>query len=501
MTVHDTDPATRRPLTVPDADDGGSRSVPAGPFRGPAANRAGQALVLAVDVTAVLAATASQGPPRWSDLVYALLVLVSLAVGGAYVFRITIRPLEELPRLVTFFAVPLLLLWPVAGLGGTGQRLPLEAVTALAAVFAGRLATAALIKAGRRHGRFREPVLILGAGPVGEELVRIFQAHPTYGIVPVGFLDHVTDDVVLPVLGEVADLDSLLDALPVRRLVVAFGPTQEPELVDVLRSARHSDAEVHVVPRFFDVGIATTGPGIDDVWGIPLYRVRRAGVRPGAHYAKRACDVAGALPLLVVLAPVLAVTALAVRLTSPGPVLFRQRRIGCRGRYFDLLKFRTLLPCDDADTAWTVDSPARFTPVGRFLRRTSLDELPQLWNILRGDMSFVGPRPERPYFASRFGEEIHAYGYRHRMPVGLTGWAQVHGLRGDTSIAERARFDNHYIEHWSLWRDFIIAIRTVGTVLRRTDNSAADPARPRPEGSAGGGSQGPDNTGPATQGF
>ena len=262
-------------------------------------------------------------------------------------------------------------------------------------------------------------------------------------------------------------LDDVLGRLPVRRLVVAFGPTQEPELVAVLRTALERNAEVHVVPRFFEVGVAPTGPDVDDVWGIPLHRVRRAGLRPAAIRAKRAFDVAVAAPLVVLLAPLLGVIALAVRLTSRGGVLFRQRRTGQYGRVIEVLKFRTLQVSDDSDTRWTVDSPDRFTPVGRFLRRTSLDELPQLWNVLRGDMSLVGPRPERPFFVVRFSEDVRGYSQRHRLPVGLTGWAQIHGLRGDTSIAERARFDNHYIEHWSLWRDVVIMVRTLATVFRR----------------------------------
>jgi lipopolysaccharide/colanic/teichoic acid biosynthesis glycosyltransferase len=154
-----------------------------------------------------------------------------------------------------------------------------------------------------------------------------------------------------------------------------------------------------------------------------------------------------------------------VRLSSPGPILFKQRRIGQRGEVFELLKFRTLSVNQDSDTTWSVSEDERRTAVGRLMRMLSIDELPQLVNVLRGEMSLVGPRPERPYFADQFRVAVPGYDDRHRVPAGMTGWAQVHGLRGDTSIKDRAVFDNHYVENWSLWRDLVILARTVETVV------------------------------------
>jgi lipopolysaccharide/colanic/teichoic acid biosynthesis glycosyltransferase len=158
----------------------------------------------------------------------------------------------------------------------------------------------------------------------------------------------------------------------------------------------------------------------------------------------------------------------AVRLEGGPGVLFRQERVGLDGRPFELLKFRSLRPADEEEsqTRWSVASDDRLGPVGRLLRRTSLDELPQLWNVLRGDMTLVGPRPERPHFVAQFSGSTPRYMARHRVPAGLTGWAQVHGLRGDTSIEERARFDNRYIESWSMWSDVKILLRTVASVVR-----------------------------------
>ncbi|MEU8545231.1 sugar transferase, partial [Streptomyces sp. NPDC048717] len=167
--------------------------------------------------------------------------------------------------------------------------------------------------------------------------------------------------------------------------------------------------------------------------------------------------------------PVLLLCALAVRLSDGPGVLFRQERVGQHGRLFTLLKFRTL-PADEAEAAtrWSVAHDRRMSAAGQFLRKTSLDELPQLWNVLRGDMSLVGPRPERPHFVAQFSRVHAGYAARHRMPVGLTGLAQVHGLRGDTSIEDRCRFDNHYIDHWSLWQDVCILLRTAAELVRPT---------------------------------
>ena len=241
------------------------------------------------------------------------------------------------------------------------------------------------------------------------------------------------------------------------------------------------DVHVHIVPRFFEVGLAPSGPDVDDIWGIPVYRVRQAALQRWAWRFKRATDIVVAGALIAMTAPVMAVAALIVRLSGPGPILFRQRRIGQHGEEFEVLKFRTL-PADHvanrAGVVWAMNaSMDEYTiKVGRFLKYTSIDELPQLFNILRGDMTLVGPRPERGYLVEQFNRNVDGYAHRHRLPVGLTGWAQVHGLRGETSIAERARFDNQYIEHWSLWLDIVILVRTIVSELPGRRDTNAPPA-------------------------
>jgi exopolysaccharide biosynthesis polyprenyl glycosylphosphotransferase len=180
---------------------------------------------------------------------------------------------------------------------------------------------------------------------------------------------------------------------------------------------------------------------------------------------KKALDLVVGTVLLVVSSPLLLLIALIVGLTSRGPILFRQDRVGRDGKVFTILKFRTMRTNEDSDRTWAVAQDPRVTRVGRLLRRTSLDELPQLLNVIRGDMSLIGPRPERPFFVQEFKEKVASYDYRLRVLPGITGWAQVHGLRGDTSIDQRIQYDIYYIEHRSFWLDVRILARTVGHVL------------------------------------
>jgi len=200
-----------------------------------------------------------------------------------------------------------------------------------------------------------------------------------------------------------------------------------------------------------------------------MIRLQRPAKSRPEWFMKRALDFALSAVGILLLSPVMGLIALATLIDSGRPVLLRQRRVGLDGRPFDMLKFRTMQVCEDdvLATEWRADED-RMTKVGRILRDTSLDELPQLFNVLRGEMSLVGPRPERPYFVELFNDSYPHYFSRHRLPAGVTGWAQVHGLRGgDTSMEERVTFDNYYIENWSLAQDVKILLRTMATVVKR----------------------------------
>jgi exopolysaccharide biosynthesis polyprenyl glycosylphosphotransferase len=327
-----------------------------------------------------------------------------------------------------------------------------------------------LVRSMRRSGRVSHPTLILGAGRVGNHVADILRSHRQYGLEPIGFVDDdpsITDEnALIPVLGGVKDLTRLLKTYTVRDVVVAFSAVKESEMVGVIRACDRLRCELFVVPRLFE--LQHVHDEMDNAWGLPLVRLRRATYRSRAWSIKRVVDILVSGTLLVLLLPALLLVALMVRLDGGPGILFRQERVGVDGHTFDVLKFRSLKPADEAESAtnWNVSNDARLTSVGRFLRKSSLDELPQLYNILRGDMSLVGPRPERPHFVDQFRAAYPSYEARHRVPCGLTGWAQVHGLRGDTSIADRARFDNYYIENWSLWLDVKIVLRTFASVVR-----------------------------------
>jgi exopolysaccharide biosynthesis polyprenyl glycosylphosphotransferase len=326
----------------------------------------------------------------------------------------------------------------------------------------------------RRSAARRHPgsALIVGLGPAGRRIADALHEHPEYGMRPVGLVDPgpgsdpepVPGDLSLPVLTSAQDITRAVIQNTVRDAVLTCSPEADARVADLVRLFWEQDCTVWLAGDHPMPGPATA----EHLWGFGCRRVDPFPRHRLGSVAKRALDVAVAAPVLAAAAPVLLACALAVRISDGPGVLFRQERIGLGGRPFVLLKFRTLRPDDEYESAtlWNVAHDRRMSPVGRVLRRTSLDELPQLWNVLRGDMSLVGPRPERPYFVREFSQTYPRYAARHRMPAGITGLAQVHGLRGDTSIEDRARFDNHYIETWTLWQDVRILLSTAASLFR-----------------------------------
>jgi exopolysaccharide biosynthesis polyprenyl glycosylphosphotransferase len=457
-----------------------------------------QVLVHAVDAialgaTAVVVLPVDHGAPV-AGIVLAVLVLAPLVVcGGGTATRLTLRTLDETPRTFGWVGVGLLVAAPIALLTDTPSRLLAQAALSAVAVSVGRGATYTIIRRLRRAGHLRDRAVVVGAGVVGTELERVLSCHREFGVEVVGFVDEPLEGGPA-VLGDIDTIEAILERYRISRVIVAFGMRRESELVDLMRRLGELDLDVHLVPRFFDIGVAPTGAGVDDLWGIPLYHLPRTGQRRPSWTAKRVLDVTLASVLLVLSLPLLLLLAVAVRVGSPGHPLFRQARTGRDGREFQLLKLRSLrepstvrgrvgppVPDGDDDLAIQmsrrIDVDQRVTWMGGFVRRTCLDEVPQLWNVVKGDMSLVGPRPEEADFADQFAETVPGYAQRHRVPGGLTGWAQVNGLRGETSIVERARFDNQYIEHWSLWSDLAILLRTAGA-LGRSVVGRFDPQSP-----------------------
>ncbi|GFM99976.1 transferase [Streptomyces fulvorobeus] len=438
--------------------------------------------MLALGLTqAVLPATS------WPATVIAVQVTVQLllhAYRGLYRPGLSASCLAELPALLglallQWFATAEVLTaldarhsisWPALGLAVLTQTLLCCAARALA--HRSRLRSAA-----------RDPrsALVIGPGPVAHAVTAALHDHPEYGLRPVGRVDpgfptadsaaaSPGDAAPLPVLATLEDVgraviqNSVRDAL----FTTTPGAVHDGEALCTLLAGHGCRMWLINGPAAGAFTPRRTGARPDHLWGFAAQALHNGGGGPLSYAAKRTMDATLAALGLLAAAPLLAVCALAVRLSDGPGVIFRQERVGRHEQPFVLLKFRTIRPADahESATRWNVSADRNMSRVGRLLRRTSLDELPQLWNVLRGDMSLVGPRPERPYFVEQFSRLHAGYGARHRMPVGITGLAQVHGLRGDTSIEDRARFDNRYIETWSLWQDVCLLARTAGSLFR-----------------------------------
>jgi len=428
-------------------------------------------VVPVVDFVLLMAPLAWRPPQVHSTLAMAILATLLLNGGGRYRARLHLSVLDELPTILTRLmtavaAVCAIILY----LHQKAQVLTFfeTACQAIALVVVGRVVTTRLIAISRRRGLTEHRTVLIGGGSVAAELARVLAEHREYGLTVEGFVDDCNEclaGAVLPRLGRLRDLDKVVMSTGVDTLLVADGSFEERALMDAVRTGACQKTELLVVPRlhYFHT---LTGMA-DHIGSIPIMRIRNPNLHGPARLIKRAFDILVASISLVLLSPVLAAAALAVRIEGGPGVIFRQVRVGRDGKLFELLKFRSMRPADEheSQTKWSVATDDRVGPVGRFLRCTSIDELPQLWNILKGDMTLVGPRPERPHFVEQFSSQFDRYADRHRVQVGLTGFAQVSGLRGDTSIADRARYDNFYIENWSLWLDIKIILRTFREVV------------------------------------
>ncbi|GHH45154.1 sugar transferase [Streptomyces candidus] len=428
----------------------------------------------AIALSAALLLSPGIARPWWPIVPLVCVQLLLLAHCGLYRPRLSPAALAELPALCGLA----LLQWCVTteALAAYGSEPGgWSAVCAAAAL-------QALLVCGGRAGAYRlnrrraarnpQSTLVVGGGPAAERLTAALYERAEYGMRPVGRVgtpEKPSADLrTLPVLATAEDVSRAVVQADVRHAVFLRPHEGEvdPQALAALLTGLGCRLWAVEGPAADSAGPGASA-GADHLWG---FAVRPMAVprKTVALKAKRTLDVVLAAVFLVLAAPVLAVCALAVRLSDGPGVLFRQERVGLHGRPFVLLKFRTLRPADahESATRWSVALDRRMSPVGSLLRRSSLDELPQLWNVLRGDMSMVGPRPERPYFVTQFGQTYPGYRARHRVPVGITGLAQVNGLRGDTSIEDRARFDNHYIETWSLWQDMCILVRTAASLFR-----------------------------------
>ena len=424
--------------------------------------------VLAAD-TLVLALALGAARSWWAA-VLVVTAAVTWRYKGLYRRRIALSVLDDLPAL-TFgvlvavaVATTLALQW---GAVDAGWVLLLGAGL-LGGMVLGRGVAYAAILRRRASGKISYPTVMVGGGAAAAALTARIKEHPECGLRLVGTVaDHVTRaHGPLPLLGSSKDLSRVLGQWRVSEVVIGYGGMSSAALVDVLRTCERVNVDIFVVPRLFE--LYRLRGGDDHIWGLPLVRLTSPAQRVPTWRLKRAFDLTLATLALLVSTPLLLALALAVRLELGSGIIFRQTRIGLQGRPFQVLKFRSVRPWPQgAQSPWTV-SEEHIGKVGRFIRRYSLDELPQLMNVIRGEMSLVGPRPERPEYVAEFCALVPRYVHRHRVPVGMTGLAAVNGLRGDTSIEDRAHFDNWYIDNWSLWLDVKILVRTLQTVLRGT---------------------------------
>lgn len=317
----------------------------------------------------------------------------------------------------------------------------------------------------RAKGFNKRNILIIGAGQIGRRFAYEISIHRSMGYNILGFLDDDSDknmDMNFKILGMLSEIRTILENNVVDRVVVALGHHESKHIENVIHECEYAGVEVNVIPDLFQY--IHPNAKVLNLNGIPLIGLHPNPVDSWQYaYLKRAFDILFSFSILFFTSPIMLTLMLLIKMTSKGPIFFIQKRLGTHGRPFKFYKFRTMIvaPVQESDTRWTLRDDERITFIGRFMRKTSLDELPQFWNILKGEMSVVGPRPERPHFARKFRENIPEYMLRHQVKTGLTGWAQVNGFRGDTSIEKRIKFDLYYIENWSFTFDLRIIFLTL----------------------------------------
>ena len=444
------------------------------------------ALLAAAGLAAALGAREGgieSGPAGWVAL-FGVLVLAVFAGRGMYRPRLRAELLEDLRGVVAATALAAMAVLTLRALVGEPADLAAQAIRpwAFATVYlaAGRVALHWSQTQARRRGEALTPTLIVGAGRIGRLAARRLLEQPELGLRPIGFLDKEPMDAqdggpVLPVLGASWDLDRVVEEHGVQQVVVTFSTAPDDVLLRLFRRCEELGVSVAFVPRLFEK--VTGRLTVDYLGGLPVIAARAPNPRGIQFAVKYAVDRIFATVLLFLASPLMIAAGLGVLITLGRPIFFRQQRVGRDGREFEMLKFRSMrqpswdgdeeqldLPPDTAPGG--VEGADRRTALGSILRRTSIDELPQLLNVLKGEMSMIGPRPERPQFVGLFEQSVYRYGDRHRVKSGITGWAQVHGLRGKTSLADRVEWDNYYIENWSLWLDLKICLRTVVAVFR-----------------------------------
>lgn len=336
-----------------------------------------------------------------------------------------------------------------------------------------RLLYSVMVGQLRKAGVDRARVLVVGAGPIAAVVIDRLAHHPTLGYEVLGMVDHNTNGSAekrsaghIPVLGNITQLAEIVRKRNVDEVIVALSGASDKQLRDIITLVQDESVSVKIYPDAFQL-MTQNEVSVGELSGLPLLSVKDVALRGWNRRLKRAFDIVFSLMVLVLTSPLMLFIAIAIKLTSHGPVFFIQERVGLDGTPFQLVKFRTMrMTMEEGTPGWTVPNDPRRTSIGTFLRRFSLDELPQFYNVLMGEMSVVGPRPEQPEYVKEFAQRIPHYLRRHREKSGITGWAQVNGLRGDSSIELRTAADIYYVENWSLLFDLKIIVRTIVAMFR-----------------------------------
>lgn len=333
----------------------------------------------------------------------------------------------------------------------------------IALINLGRLFHHWLRTRAQARGVGQDRLLIVGTGPVAQMVLQKIQWSPYLGYEVVGFVNGKTTEETaaeVNIVGNSEDLPELITQYDISEVIIALPEPDHQDLLRIISLCERNRVAVKVYPDMFQ--IMASKMSIDDLGGLPLISIQDTALRGWNLTLKRGLDLLGAAAGLILLSPAMLLVALLIKLESPGPVFYLQERMGLDARPFMVIKFRSMRKdAEKNGPGWTTEDDPRKTRIGNLLRKASIDELPQFINVLFGEMSLVGPRPERPVYVRQFQQSIPRYMERHREKAGMTGWAQVNGLRGDTSIWERTKYDLWYIENWSLWLDIKIIIRTV----------------------------------------
>ena len=312
----------------------------------------------------------------------------------------------------------------------------------------------------RAKGYNLKHVLLIGNGNMAKSYLDKIETELNMGYHPLGYISEKQGDLNIPYLGGYDLLEKVLEEKKPDEVVSAVDPAEFVHTPEIVAACEKTGCKLSAIPIYAEY--LSSSQQIDDMDGIPLLNMRRIPLdNLGNAFLKRTADILLSAIILIIFSPLMLFIAIGVKLSSPGPVIFAQKRIGCNKEPFMMYKFRSMRVNNQQDTAWSSAEDTRKTAFGSFIRKYSLDEFPQFWNVLKGDMSLVGPRPEIPFFVDRFKKEIPHYMIKHLVRPGITGWAQVNDLRGDTSIHERIKYDIYYIEHWSIGFDLKILFLTV----------------------------------------